>query len=192
MILPHLAIDVVIVAAILAIHRWIYPLFLVTVKIGTNPRSTAAKKSFLDVLEAAKKEVIIHDDGDRVSDSPYEDDEVLAKMRAVCDRGVAIRCLFNCDEDLAIKRELANVVGIRIRKYRNLGAHYKIADGGALAYLSWHRPGEVRRTFRRIDCRAVPKYALTQTKDRLLGEYIEAFKDAYENAAHQLPASAAR
>ena len=191
MTLASLVIALLVVAAIFSFVRWIYPLLQVTVKTGTNPHPYA-KKNFLDVLEAAQREVIIHDDGNRMEDSPYEDPEILAAMKTISDRGVAIRILFNCDEDLALTRALSGAVEIRIRKDPSLGAHYKVADGGTLAYLSWHARGEHQRSFRLIDCRSVPKYALPWVKDRLLGEYVDAFEAASNVARRLPPASAAQ
>ena len=184
-------IALLVVAAIYSFLRWILPLLQVTVRTGTNNHSSA-KENFLELLEAAEKEIIIHDDGNRMEDSPYEDREILDAMRRIVrERDVAIRCLFNYDEGLALTRELSGVVEIRVRKEASLGAHYKIADSGKLAYLSWHGVGENRRAFRLIDCRSVPKYARPWVTERLLGEYVESFDGAFKGARRLPPVPAA-
>ena len=195
MTLASIVIALLVVAAIYSFLRWLLPLLLVKDDTGTNPHSannpdSSPKTIFVELLDAAEKEIIIHDDGNLMKDSPYEDREILDRMRSIVRSGVAIRCLFNhYDGRLALTRELSGEVDIRVRREVSRGAHYKIADSGSLAYLSWHGFGEHHRTFRLIDCRSVPKYARTWVTERLLGEYVESFDAAFERAQRLQPAA---
>ena len=71
----------------------------------------AAKERLLELLERASREVIIHDDGDRVADSIYENPEVVRAAEAACARGIAVRSL--------LKRN--SISSFRLRLFWHLG-----------------------------------------------------------------------
>lgn len=75
---------------------------------GVNDDDAAARM-FMRVLGAAKESLVIHDDGDRIDGTVYEDECVIDAVRRQLRRhdALTIQCLFNYKEDLALVRRMS-------------------------------------------------------------------------------------
>ena len=55
-----------------------------------------AMDMFIDLIEATKKSIVIHDDGDDSPTSVYNNKKVMDCLRSrVQDKGIHVQCLFN-------------------------------------------------------------------------------------------------
>ena len=65
-------------------------------------------ETFLDLLEKAKRSMVIYDDGDKVAGSIYDNPDVLEKVAAKLQKDSAFRiqCCFDCDDAKLGFREL--------------------------------------------------------------------------------------
>ena len=134
--------------------------------------------SFKELLAQAHSNMMIYDDGNKMKGSIYMNKEVVhaieEKLRDMPD--FTMRCYFNHDENDTLFRKAFNDhdrVDIRTRsdEDRPDDTHYKIIDGGRMAYLSRHEHGSSKRKFQVIDCRRVSESAFKDMTDSLLGEY---------------------
>ena len=153
----------------------------------------ATVKTFLDLLEKAKRSMVIYDDGDKVAGSIYDNDDVLAKVAAKLKKSPAfkIQCCFDCDDATLGFRERFegnSQVSIETLGYakedRPDDVHYKIIDDGQKACLSRHDLGSEERRFKVIDCTRVrPKFVVNRlVVQATLGEYLEDFKEKFAHA----------
>ena len=116
------------------------------------------------MVNSAKHELIIYDDGDGAIEGIYSQSEASLEKQSFVDALVSkckknknfrVRILFNCfNEDLAISeaaRQQDDLPNLEI-KYRDGGrpndSHFKISDGGLLCYLSNHEEGQEERKFK--------------------------------------------
>ena len=121
-----------------------------------------AKATFLEVLNDAKKTLIVRDDGDS-SSSPYRDAHIVEQVRARLRRNedLAIRVLFNYCEDgnqlAALQAEFPGRDRLDIRyllperrPFKEI--HAKIADNGRHGCLSVHEKDAQERDLEKFDC----------------------------------------
>lgn len=155
--------------------------------VKVNDDASVARK-FIQLLDEAKALMIVYDDGNNTSGSLYNDrsviDAVRIKLRSAPE--FKLQCLFNCDDQVELRRELANEPQVDIRTRRDSGRgskiHYKIIDGGEKAYLSRHEPGATKRRFRIVDCTGVPEDHRRRVAKSMLGRHVADFARAFNVA----------
>ena len=121
-----------------------------------------AKDTFLEVLNSAKRTLIVRDDGDDPS-SLYFDDDVAEQVRARLRESprLAMRVLFNYRTDgnklAALQTEFQSRDRLDIRyllpqqrPFKEV--HGKIADLGRRGCLSAHERGSTERDLEKFDC----------------------------------------
>ncbi len=134
--------------------------FRIRIVEGTNDDAQAIER-FLDLVRTMKREIVIHDDGDR-GPTLYRDPKVI---RALADRlkdGAQAKVLFNVDEPNGLKK-LVREYGDQLQVYIlpedtdwRSDEHFKIIDQGRKAYLSRHLDDGTRK-YRLVDCTKVPR-----------------------------------
>ena len=146
--------------------------------------NTMVLEYFVQVVNAAENRLIVHDDGDNVADTPYNDDRVLdalARRLETCHE-LEVKMLFNVkDEDLRIVR-MANEYGHRLQiRYRNGrptgDIHYKIADN-TIGYFSEHDQGSSDRKIWVYDFKDTTKTA----RERAFGPHSRLFEREFAQA----------
>ena len=153
----------------------------------------ASVETFLDLLEKAKRSMVIYDDGDKVGGSVYDNPGVLEKVEAKLQKDSAfkIQCRFDCDDAKLGFRELcknhSKQVSIKTldcaKEDRPDDVHYKIIDDGQKACLSRHGLGSPKRRFKVIDCTRVrPKSVNRLVVQATLGECLEDFDAKFARA----------
>ena len=136
------------------------------------------------VLGRAERELLVHDDGDKTDGSLYDHEETIQAVRGRLDAfpELEIRCLLNFNEGVKMA-DLSEKYGPRFQ-VRYLGqrpsndVHFKIADGGKMAYLSVHPKGVAERKSQIIEDMG----ASDRTRKRCLGGLIEDFNEGFEKA----------
>ena len=143
-----------------------------------------AIKHFLAVLSHAERELLIHDDGDKAHESLYDDeatvDAVRERLRTCPD--LWIRCLLNFNQGVkmaALSKDYGSRFQVRYLGQRpDDDVHFKIADGGKMAYLSTHHGGVVAPK----GCILEDIGARESTRRRSLGGLIEDFNQGFDKA----------
>lgn len=154
---------------------------------------TVTKEEFIRLLDQARDVMIVHDDGDKVADSIYDNREIIEKVRKKLDESTnfKIRCLFNYDNpDLLFRKAALDLprIEIKVRKSdsghveNGLRSHYKVIDDGSQAYLSWHHTGSPERFYRTVDCSKVLRPVRKRVVQRALGGVLRHFALEYEKA----------
>lgn len=174
------------ILAAVVLWCWCWDRVHVRVRSGVNDDAAAADM-FIHVIEAAKESVVIHDDGDRIDGTVYEDERVISAVRQQLARHSAleIRCLFNDREDLALVERIGAEYPDRFQAFyldgpRPVGdVHYKIADDGVVGHLSVHGHRHPERSFKLLDC----TQAKPRTRRSVFGKYLRQFEHDVANAA---------
>ena len=111
-----------------------------------------AIRHFLAVLDRAEREFLVHDDGDRTDGTLYDDESTVEAVRErlrTCP-SLRIRCLLNFNAGVkmaALSEESGGRFQVRYVHRRPVDdVHFKIADGGKMAYLSVHPKGVTERS----------------------------------------------
>ena len=153
------------------------------VRAVTNDDS-AAIAHFNEVLSHASTELLIHDDGDQVAGTVYNNDATIEAVRERLEKykHLKIKCLFNFDQDIKMT-ELCAEFGDRfevryLHKRPSDDVHFKIADRGKWAYLSTHPQGDHRRDGEICNGTRASK----RVRQRFVGDLIEAFDDGFKDA----------
>ncbi len=151
---------------------------------GPNSGEKAAAK-FIDVVERAERRLIIHDDGDKVQGTIYNDAPALAilekRLEAKPELHVAI--LFNERHDLEVLK-LKDRFGARCQvRYRDGGRpkgdiHYKIADD-AMGYFSEHELGGNERSTWLYDLTRASRRA----RREMFGNHFRLFQQEFDRAS---------
>ena len=149
---------------------------------GPVPNSNAtAIDMFLDLVNDTQEELTIHDDGNDFPGSLYGDEMVIAAIRkAVLNRKIKVRCLFNCSDQPEAFLELARSddVGTNIEiwhlneKEHEPDTHYKIVDNGKVLHTSFHKLGEEERLYRIRNAKRFFEFA---TRRRIRERYRDHF-----------------
>lgn len=157
---------------------WHWDSVNVRVQGGLNDDDTAAT-TFTDILRTAKRTLVIHDDGNKMAGTVYDDADVVEAVRRQLagNQALRIRCLFNDREDLDLVRQMKSEYPDRFQVWYRKGPrppgdiHYKIADG-AFGHLSSHGHGQPERRFKLLDC----SDAKPRTRKRVLGKHLDQFE----------------
>ena len=176
-----IVVSVVACAIAPAVFMWCWYWDSVNVKVqgGVNDDDTAAT-TFTDILRAAKNTLVIHDDGNKMAGTVYDDAGVVEAVRRqlASNRALRIRCLFNDREDLDLVRQMRAEYPDRFEVWYRSGPrppgdiHYKIADDGTFGHLSSHGHGQPERRFKLLDCTNVKP----RTRNRAFGKYLAQFE----------------
>ena len=185
-----ITIVVIMVGVLPAIFLWfrVADSLKMDVQTGIND-DDAAVLAFISVVSAAKDTLIVHDDGNKMDGTVYENKNAInAVLRQLNGQeNLKVRFLFNEQESLEMVNELCSKFPERVTvRYRRGGRppagdidiHYKIADAGIMGHLSDHEHGQPERYFKLFDCsRNSPR-----SRKRVFGEYIERFERDFESA----------
>ena len=151
---------------------------------GTNDGEKAVS-GFVEVVGHATKNLIVHDDGNKMPGTIYDNPEAIDALdRQLTEHEqLVVKCLFNVHDELAMVERLRQRFPERFKvKYGRsrpaFDVHYKIADDGAFGHLSHHAMGEEERHFEVRDCSAV-----NQTERNIEhGKYMRRFKRQFRKA----------
>lgn len=148
---------------------------------GVNDDVEAVSR-FVEVVRHAKCELIIHDDGNDMPGTIYNDESVVGAVdrQMAQHEGLAVKCLFNARAELALVERLSKRYRARFHvRYRRwpwprpaFDVHYKIADSGAIGHLSHHGYGAGERHFEVRNCLGVNQ----RERNIELGKYMRRFK----------------
>ena len=138
-----------------------------------------ALKNIIDLLEEAKEEIEIYDDGNQIEGSPYDDGALIEAVENKLgdNKNFKIVCFFNSSDRLTFKERFQNnkQVDIHIRENESpprYDTHYKIIDCGRKACLSEHDPDDsAKRSYRIFDCTKVREKDVEKAGKLLFGAY---------------------
>lgn len=172
-------------APALALWWWMADSLKMKVQSGRND-DDAAVRTFVRVVDAAKESLVVHDDGNKMADTLYDNNDAICAVRRQLEKEktLRIRFLLNEEADLAMVRALRAEFPSRTElRYMRDGRppddiHYKIADGGAIGHLSDHEPGQPERHFKLLDCLATKP----RSRTRVFGKYLRRFEQDFESA----------
>ena len=174
-------VSMVVVTAVSVWVAWDFSLLRVA---NVENDNKSAIRHFLAVLSQAEHELLVHDDGDNTEGTLYDDDDTV---QAVRDRlrtcpDLKIRCLLNFKDDVrmaGLSEEYGPRFQVRYLHQRPAeDVHFKIADGGKMAYLSTHEKGVTERQGQVVEDRGARAYV----RKRRLGGFIEAFNEGFSKA----------
>ena len=145
-----------------------------------------AIRHFLTVLEQAKHEFLVHDDGDKTGGGSLYDDrgaiEAVRRHLRTCPN-LKIRCLLNFNEGVemaALGEEFGNRFQVRYLHQRPVNdVHFKIADGGEMAYMSSHERGITERRGQIIEGMEAPEFVRKHRLGGLIDDFNEGFNKAH-------------
>ena len=145
------------------IKHWRAQPFDVVFTSGTNDDEQAVS-AFVEVVRHATKNLIVHDDGNKMPGTIYDSPEAIEALdRQMHEHEqLVVKCLFNTHDELKMVEQLCERYPERFKvKYRRwpwskpaFDVHYKIADRGAYGHLSHHAMGAKERHFEVRDCSA--------------------------------------
>ena len=145
--------------------------------------------NFIDLLSEAQASMVVYDDGNDMDGSLYNDPRVIDAVRSKLQShpDFQLQCLFNCDDDVKFRKELAHEQRVDIRTRIDAGdpgkIHYKMIDGGVKAYLSLHALGSRKRKFKIVDCTTVSRRHRARVAEGMLGKHKADFARAFAAAA---------
>ena len=177
---------IVLASAVVAtvVHTWLVceQSFLHVTDVENDEED--AIRHFLAVLDRAERELLVHDDGDQTNGSLYDDENTVEAVRErlqTCPN-LKIRCLLNFKADVrmaALSEEYGVRFQVRYLHQRPIDdVHFKIADGGKMAYLSVHPRGVTERQGQIIEDLGAREYV----RKRRLGGLIDDFNEGFAKA----------
>ena len=173
--------SMVVVTAVSVWLAWEHSLLRVT---NVDNDNKDAIRHFLAVLGQAEHELLIHDDGDDTEGTLYDDDDTVQAVRErlrTCP-DLKIRCLLNFKADVrmaGLSKDFGCRFQVRYLHQRPTeDVHFKIADGGKMAYLSVHAKGVTERQGQVIEDMGARAYV----RKRRLGGLIEDFNEGFSKA----------
>lgn len=178
------------VAGVLYLLRSFHFQYVEVTPIRVNDHASVAR-NFIQLLGEARASMIVYDDGNNVQGSLYSEQSVIDAVRGRlrADPAFELRCLFDSDDQVEFRWELANEPQVDIRTRRDSGRgakiHYQIIDGGEKAYLSRHGRGASKRRSRTIDCTGVPERHRSRVAKSMVGRHVADFARAFSAAAPQ-------
>ena len=183
LVVSAIVLVVVVVAAVVSV--WLaheYSLLRVTDVENDNKD---AIRYFLAVLDRAERELLVHDDGDKSDGSLYDDENTVEAVRErlrTCP-SLKIRCLLNFNTGVkmaALSEEGDGRFQVRYLRQRPVDdVHFKIADGGKMAYLSTHLKGVTERRGQVIEDMGAPEFVRKHRLGGLIDDFNEGFDKAH-------------
>ena len=162
---------------------WLWTLQSVKILPREGNDDEIAIGSVLILLSRAKEQIELYDDGNKIDSSLYDDDDFIKKIKSKLEenKNFSVQCMFNYDEDLRFKEAFKNdprvSIFVRRSQERPQDTHYKIIDGGRMAYLSEHVAGSDKRAYRVVDCSKVGKARLEKIDRLLFHDYRQDLSD---------------
>lgn len=160
---------------------WAHGYLLVLVTRGTND-DAAATTMFIGLVNEAKQDMIIHDDGDSTEASVYNNEQAVEAVRRRLQehRDLEIKCFFNKEGETrmaSLSKQFPGRFQVRYLQGERPGndIHYKIIDGGCKAYLSVHDMGGCDREYEMIDCTDSPP----RIRQRMFRKFYDQINRAY-------------
>ncbi len=147
----------------------------VTIFRGQNTDSQVATM-FINLIGRAQHKLEVYDDGNKMPESIYENDDVIAALKEKLDANEQFKAIFffNDNDQLKLRKEFEKHPRVSIyagtkwwRRRPRTQVHYRIIDDGLLMYISEHRHGAEERRFEVHDASEVPatrRPALTRAK----------------------------
>ena len=143
-------------------------------------------RHFLAVLDRAERELLVHDDGDdKADDSLYDDEDAIEAVRKrlqTCP-SLKIRCLLNFNASVkmaSLSDEFDDRFQVRYLHQRPVDdLHFKIADGGKMAYLSGYPRGVPERKGQIIEDMGAPAFVRNHRLGGLIDDFNEGFSRAH-------------
>ena len=99
-----------------------------------------------------------------------------------------VRVLFNCDGPEPLRERFKDEPRVSIRT-TGLGrvalrdTHFKIIDGGRMAYLTQHEFDSTVRLYELVDCLTVARWSVKWVARRELGDHMGQFETRFANAS---------
>ena len=140
-----------------------------------SPNSDETVASHIvQLLEEAKEQIEIYDDGNSFEASLYNNKTFLKAVEEKLEESpdFQVNCFFNVNEGLDFTKKFSGHSRVHIfvrRDGRRPPVHYKIIDGGVKAYLSTHKFNDHDRTYKVIDCSDVEGEEAAVVHERLFG-----------------------
>lgn len=156
-----------------------FGLLKLKLQVGMND-DDVARSTFLALLEEAKEEMWICDDGNNFPESIYNKSAVVDRIERRLDtnENLWLLCLFSSDDETLFSRTFADHPRVKIRRMKpRRDVHFKIIDRGVKGYVSAHAPESLDRNYRSYDCSDVPQHirqaALGRHLDGMTGIFPE-------------------
>lgn len=166
-----------------AVAYYIYStwdLLFLKLEVGTNSDSFASDV-FISLVNDARHEMVVRDDGNRMPGSVYEDEDVIDAVHKKLESSLdfRMRCLFSCEDETAFTRAFKSEgrVFIRVVQPRH-DIHFKIIDGGRQGYISTHAQGRSCRSYR-----LYRGWLRKRTRQEVFGRHIADIERAFQHAA---------
>ena len=141
-------------------------------KVGTNDPKFASD-TFIELLNAGRRTMLICDDGNDMEGSIYNSQVVVDAVgnRLEDNRELRLLCLFNSEEETLFTRRFAGHPQVAMKRgmQPRREIHFKIIDGGEKGYVSSHRLGANERRYRLYNCSRTPK----RIRDAALGRHVQ-------------------
>lgn len=179
----------VVFMACTVIMVWVLHRALLYVDVKVTPVQVndddSVVSNFIELLDEAHISMILHDHGNNMEGSVYNDRRVINAVRRKLQDNpdFKLQCLFNCNEDVRFRKEFANEPQVEIRPRTATGSvggvHYKIIDGGVKAYLSRDERGSRDRIYKIVDCTSVSKRHRRRIAESVLGKYTADFTSSF-------------
>ena len=159
-----------------------WDLLLLQVDVGKNSTQLATR-AFLDLVEAAEREMMICDDGNNMAESLYNSEVVV---KAVEDRlegnpELRILCVFFSDDDTLFVKTFDGNERVKVRRgvKPRRDIHFKIIDAGRKGYISAHPYGATERRYKWYDCSRVRE----RTRQEIFGSYLGDMRTVFPSEA---------
>ena len=163
-----------IVAVTILYRGWAF--LQVSTVVNWNSDETA-ESNFLTLLQDAKESMVVHDDGNKMEGSIYQNQRVIDAVHMKLSENPRFRfsCHFNFDDGMPFTKAFEGHPGVRIVTGHgdrpDDDVHYKIIDEGIKAHISRHEVASQERRYRVIDCARVPRRRRAHVADVLLEPY---------------------
>ena len=157
----------------------------VRIETGTNDDDQAVG-TFIEVLNHATRSLIVHDDGNCMDGTVYNDPKVIQAVESRLETcpDLVVKCLFNVEEELAMVHLLRDKYADRFQvRYRTgprpgFNVHYKIADAGCIGHFSDHDFGAAERDYELYDCTTVGQ----TERNAVFKKYVTRFHREFNRA----------
>ena len=173
-----MAVWLAITATVIPLLYYVYRtagLLRLGLQAGMNDSRFAAE-TFVELLKDAERTMLICDDGNSMTDSIYDREDVATQALDCLKANPRLRiaCLFFSNDDTVFTRRLDGhprvVMKRGVQPRRDI--HFKIIDDGRKGYVSSHPIGAAERRYRLYDCSRVP----AAIRDAALGHHVRAMK----------------
>ena len=161
-----------------AFYAWrTWGLLGLNLKVGMND-DVVAKEMFVKLLNNARREMWICDDGDNFSGSIYNMPEIVKAIedRLQSNQQLRLFCLFSSEDQTRFTQDLEGNPRVHVKRAQpRRDVHFKIIDDGTKGYVSAHPRGSFERRYRSYDCTRAPKHI----RQAALGRHLDGMKGMF-------------